>query len=532
MKNNIFGYIFIVFIICIMGFAIYKVKIQNVKKNENTKNNSSEGTSQLVKGKEIKLAISEFDTMNPIITKNKKVQDISRIIYEPLINITYDFRKQYILAEECAKISANTYIVKIKQGIKWSDGAKFTSNDVKYTIDRLKENEDTVYSQNIKSIQEVDIIDNYTIRIILSKEINNFEYYLNFPILSSSYYAGTDFWNTEKNNEPTSTGQFKIAEVNQNSIILEKNEKWWNDEEESILEKITINLYSSVAELYNAFKMGGIDFIATENSSFQEYIGTIGYNITEIEGREYIFVALNTTSGILSDINVRKAIRAGIDKNRVISNSYGNMYKSSNFPINTSNYLIEEKDENFYNQDEFGNFLSSAGWKFKGGIWQKQINNKIAALELNMVVRASDNSRCKAAEDIKIQLADKGIRVNIVYSSDDEYNMYLNNINYDMMLCSITQPIAPDLTTYFGSNNLANYYPQEVNEIMSYIENGTDEKELKNKFQRLYEIYNEDVPYIGIARNKILAINNTNLVGEIKANWYNLFSNISNWYTV
>ena len=29
MKNNIFGYLFVVFIIVIMGFAIYRVKIQN-----------------------------------------------------------------------------------------------------------------------------------------------------------------------------------------------------------------------------------------------------------------------------------------------------------------------------------------------------------------------------------------------------------------------------------------------------------------------------------------------------------------------
>ena len=33
MKNNFFGYMFILFIIIIMGFAIYKVKIQNEEKN-------------------------------------------------------------------------------------------------------------------------------------------------------------------------------------------------------------------------------------------------------------------------------------------------------------------------------------------------------------------------------------------------------------------------------------------------------------------------------------------------------------------
>lgn len=530
MKNNLFGYIFILFIIIILGFAIYKVKIQNAPQ---TDNNSSNATSkgEVEKGNEMTLGISNFDTINPIITSNKKVQDIDKLVYESLIDISSDFKKEYILATECAKISNTTYVVKLRQGVKWSDGNKFTSNDVKYTIDRLKENNNSAYKPNVEHIQEVDLIDNYTLRIILSQDISNFDYYLNFPILSSAYYGQDDFWNTEKNVSPTTTGRFKISEVTNNTIILEKNEKWWNKNGKSSIEKITINLYSTVAELYNAFKMGSIDLITTENPSYETYIGTIGYDLTEIEGREFVFLALNTKNIFLSDVNIRKALRDAIDKNRVISNSYGNMYKQSNFPLNTENYLIEEQDENFYNIDEKNNLLSEAGLEFKNGIWQKYLYYRANAIELNMVVRANDRTRCSAAEDIKNQLGEQGIIINIIYASDDEYNNYLNNMNYDLLLCSIKQPIAPDLTTFFGAGNLANYYSDEVNDIMNYINNNTDENELHNKYQRLYEIYNEEVPYIGISRNKIMAVKNTDLIGEIKANWNSLFYNISEWYT-
>lgn len=487
--------------------------------------------SEVVKGTEMTLGISNFDTINPIITTNKKVQDITKLIYEPLINITSDYNKEYTLAAECAKVSGTAYVIKLRQGVKWSDGNRFTSNDVKYTIDRLKESNNSVYASNVSSIQEVDIIDNYTLRIILSKEIDNFEYYLNFPILSSNYYLNTDFWNTEKNKAPTTTGRFKISDVTNNTIILEKNANWWNKEDTSVIQKITINLYSTVAELYNAFKMGSIDLISTENTAYEQYIGTIGYDLTQIDGKEYVFLALNTSNHILSDINVRKALRCALDKNRVISNSYGNMYKQSNFPLNPASFLVTKlPDENFYNVDEVGNLLRNSGWEQKNGVWQKVENYKTIRIELNMVVRANDGIRCKAAEDIKNQFAEQGILVNIIYAQDNEYNGYLNNVNYDMMLGKISQPIAPDLTTYFGNNNLAKYNNQEINEIMQYIGNITDENELKQKYQRMYDIYNEEVPYIGIARNTILAVRNTNLVGEVKANWYNMFYNIKEWY--
>ena len=530
MRNNFFGYIFLVFIIIILGFAIYKVKIQN-KSNEENNTSKSSITGEIEKGKEMTLAISNFDSINPIITSNRKVQDIDKLIYEPLIGVTEDYKLDYILAKECAKMSGNTYIVKLRQAVKWSDGTKFTSDDVKFTIDKLKENNNSVYSKNISSIQEVDIIDNYTLKIILSSEVKNFEYYLNFPILSNSYYAGTDFWNTEKNKAPTTTGRYKISEVSHSTIVLEKNANWWNKEQNSTIEKITINLYSTVAEMYNAFKMGNLSLINTENSDFRNYVGTIGYDLKETEGREYVFLALNTNSRFLSDVNIRKAIRASIDKQAVIDNSFGGLYSTSDFPLNKGSYLVDEQDNNFYNLDEKWNLLSNAGWNQKNGIWQKYENYRTINLELNLVVRASNGTRCRAAENIKYQLQEQGIIVNIIYADDNLYNSYLNNVNYDMMLCSIEQPIAPDLNTYFGYNNLARYNNQEVNDIMSFVSNNTDENELKTKYQRLYEIYNEEVPYIGIARNKIMTLKNTDLIGEIKSNWYSMFYNIGEWYT-
>ena len=87
MRNNIFGYIFILFIIIILGFAIYRVKFQN-KSGEENNSTTTVAVGEVNKGKEMTLAISNFDTINPIITSNKKVQDIDTLIYEPLISIT------------------------------------------------------------------------------------------------------------------------------------------------------------------------------------------------------------------------------------------------------------------------------------------------------------------------------------------------------------------------------------------------------------------------------------------------------------
>ena len=89
MKNNIFGYVFFIFIIIIMGFAIYKVT-SSKKIEEQTNNEGVSNISTSEKGTDITLAISEFDTINPIITRNKQVQDISKLIFESLVKISSD----------------------------------------------------------------------------------------------------------------------------------------------------------------------------------------------------------------------------------------------------------------------------------------------------------------------------------------------------------------------------------------------------------------------------------------------------------
>ncbi len=61
---------------------------------------------------------------------------------------------------------------------------------------------------------------------------------------------------------------------------------------------------------------------------------------------------------------------------------------------------------------------------------------------------------------------------------------------------------SPNLSTYFGEGNIANYTNEEVTNIMNEVKNTTDEGILKEKYARLVEIYKTDVPYISLYNNK------------------------------
>ena len=89
MKSNFFKYIFILFVVGIIIFAIYSIYFKEDKiQNDVIETNKEE----VVEIKELRLGISNFDTINPLLRSNKEVINIDKLIFEPLITIDENYR--------------------------------------------------------------------------------------------------------------------------------------------------------------------------------------------------------------------------------------------------------------------------------------------------------------------------------------------------------------------------------------------------------------------------------------------------------
>ena len=355
MKGNWIKYVFIIFIILVMIAVIHKV---NEKENQKEEEQPKVSTDEEVI-KDMTLGVASFDTINPILSQNKHVQEISRIIYEPLFELDSEYKLQKCLASDWAKTSATTYLIKIRNDVKWSDGTQFTTDDVTFTIDLLKQIP-SIYGSNVQYIIGVDKIDSDTIQITLDHEIPFFEYDLIFPMMSKAYYEGQDFLTTEKNNAPVGTGKYKIVENDNDKIVLNKNDKYTRDN--LTLETITITKYASLGELYNAFKLGKIDIVTTNNISVDSYIGTIGYNKQEVAGREFDYLALNTQNQILANTEVRSALAHAINRQNIVSSIYNNKYKVTDYSLDYGSWLKGESGDNSYNPELAKQVLEQNGW--------------------------------------------------------------------------------------------------------------------------------------------------------------------------
>ncbi len=527
MKSNIIKYIFIVFAIGIIVFAIYKMNYQTENQNGINEENQAQGNTQNSESI-LNIGISDFDNINPLITSNKDIINLSTILYEPLLKITEDYGIELGLAEEWSKSDATTYLVKLKSNLKWDDGKPVTGTDVKFTIEKLQEGE-SIYSDNVENIKSVEIIDGNTIRINLKNEEPFFEYNLIFPIVSSNQFEDEDFFKSRL--APYATGMYKVKSATSEKIELVQNENWYNAENtERKIDKVVLYFFETMGDAYNSLKLGNIDLVCTSITNVEDYIGTIGFGTTEYKGRKLDFISLNCEDTILANKEVRQAINYAIDKNKINSTVFSNNYNVSSFPIDYGSYLYEKESKSSFNAEKAKDVLEDAGWEYRYGYWRKTENYTTQYLNLNLVVDNSNETRVKVAELIEEQLEEIGINVSLYRVSNSSYKNYLENKNYDMILTGVNNGYSPDLSYFLGEDNIANYENEEIANILKEVKNIADTNLLKEKYNRIIEIYEDEIPYVCLYRNTNKVVYSIRVTGSINPNNYTVYYSFENWY--
>lgn len=431
---------------------------------------------------EITIGIAEFDTINPILSTNQDVQYISKLVYDPLIDITEDFRLKESLATEWCKLDNTTYLLKLNENISWQNNNKFTAKDVEYTINYIKGNT-SIYNDNVKNIESIEIVNDYTIKLHLVEAEEDFEYMLCFPIVCTESNVGT--------------GKFCIKEVKKDKIILESKDSKKN---------INVKIYDSIAKLYNAFSKEEVDVITTNNIDYEKYVGRIGYNKKVVCGREFDYLKFNLNNKIFKNREVVQAINYAINKSEIIYNIYNNTYCQAEFPLQYGTYLYNSNVEYIYDPNKAKQILKDAGWRMNGNCWSK--NGEKLSIEIK-----TNTSRKNVAEIIKENLESIGIQATVKEINNSYYKNNLQNLKYDVLL----------------TGNIVSIKPS-VKEFVSFDIYNLENKE--ETYKAIYESYNKNKEFIGLYFNSEILLYSNKVKGNFACNWYNLFYHIDTWYKV
>jgi peptide/nickel transport system substrate-binding protein len=213
-----------------------------------------------------------------------------------------------------------TYTFTLRQGVMFHDGTEMTADDVKFTIDRLRDPETGSPRAGLYSVvDEVNVVDDYTIEIVLNERFA--------PLLSALAditagivsqdaveAAGSNFYA-----EPVGTGAFKMEDwVEGQAVELVRHDDYW-DADKPYLDGITFTFNSDDNARAAAIRTADIDFLYDGPASLWEVLDADeAVDVYAPEGQmSWLYFLLNINKPPFDDVRVRQAIYTALDRQQL-----------------------------------------------------------------------------------------------------------------------------------------------------------------------------------------------------------------------
>jgi peptide/nickel transport system substrate-binding protein len=312
------------------------------------------------------------------------------------------------LAESYKNASdAKSVAVTLRQGVMWSDGKPFTSDDVKYTLETLRDTPALTFSSDMKEwVKDVTVVDDQHFTINLNKPNPRFFYFyfvenseIQIAIMPKHIWQGQDwtsftFFDPDKG-WPVGTGPFKLVEAMPQGQFFDRDDNWWGSKSgfqpASKITRIgyipTGNADATTARFINnevdadiTLQPGVFTTATAQNPKIQTW--SPQGPIWGAPDACLYTLGLNTQWGPMADVHVRRAVQAAIDRSKMIDLAYESSTKKLVVPFSSFGGLapytkLVDDIVAKYNPDNpspalVESEMKAAGYaKDSGGFWAK-----------------------------------------------------------------------------------------------------------------------------------------------------------------
>ena len=527
---------------------------------------------------------SDPRSFNPILAKETSTTAITSLIFEGLTRtdgITLEVEPN--LAERW-KVSRDglAWTFYLRKDVLWSDGKKFTADDVIFTFNDLIYNPDIPNSsRDIFAIDgkvfTIKKVDDFTVQFILPVKFAPFlramsEAILPKHILEESVKDGKfNFtWGTDSNPEDIiGTGAFMLAKyLPGERVILRRNPSYWreskNGEKLPFLEEIVFLIVQNQDTALLKFKDGELDYYSLRGSDYpllKPQEGSEDFTIYET-GPAFgsNFLVFNQNSDInpktgepfverkklswFRNLKFREAVAHVIDKKRIIEilmNELGSPQDSALSP--SAGFFYNPNVKKYeYNLEKAKEILKNAGFidRDNDGIIEDSDGNKV---EFNLFTNAGGSDRIQIAAVIRKDLESIGMKVNfLALEFNNLVGKLVSNFDWDVMIIGLTGGIEPHFgrNVWHSSGHLHMWHPRQsapkekwegrIDEIFDQAVQQLSKKKRKKLYDEWQKIVSEQLPLIyTVLSDSIFAVRNK--FGNLKPSSYGgAFHNLEEIY--
>lgn len=272
-------------------------------------NNQQAQTGETEKAQEVPqevtyVSMTDAVGLSPILTNDSASSNIIREIYETLfMRDPKTGEIKPLLAESYENPDDNTWIIKLKQNIKFQDGTPFTSEAVKYTFEKIMDPKTaSPRASLLKSVSSIETPDDYTVVIHTKEPYGIMLTALAHDNLSIVNPKADQNGDINKNPVGAGTGPYKFVEwVPGDHITLEKNPDYWQGAPK--LDKVTFKVVPEMATAVSMLETGEADFlVGVPPEQLDRLKNNPDIDVIEMQGNPTRYLGFNFEKNLLTTL--------------------------------------------------------------------------------------------------------------------------------------------------------------------------------------------------------------------------------------
>lgn len=450
----------------------------------------AESTAQCPKvGGTLRVAFqNEWESLDPHVTSSYSSYQILNNVLDGLTFYDDELNLQPWLAEEWSR-DGNTWTLKLREGVKFSNGREMTAEDVKFSWERLIDPE--TGSGNAGRVgppeTEITVIDDYTLEVTHPETFGIFPQSIGFD-KSTGIIARESVEDDGTISVPIGTGPFKITEVEGTTrLVLERNEYYWQ-EGLPCVDKIIIEPIPDDTVRETALRGGEVDWVlAIAPQNFQSLQDDPDIVVDVAQQLSYDYIGLNLTREPFDQVEVRQAIAYALDRQQLCEAGFFGLCETIHGPVGSGSPWDFNYEPYARDVEKARQLLADAGYP--------------DGFEMELMPTTQYGETVRASQVLQQQLAEIGIDASINALEWSEWLEKEGNFQYDAYICNWNGLIDADQYYYLQHHtgevfNFTGYSNEEFDKLVEEGRSISDFDERYPIYEQADRILVDDAPYV------------------------------------
>jgi peptide/nickel transport system substrate-binding protein len=456
----------------------------------------------------------DSENLDPVIQDGNINIWVFMSIYDQLIGVDDNGRDLVPRLAESWEIEDDgaTYVFNIRQGVKFFDGSDMTVEDIKWSIERARDTEESPWTFSLAQVQEVATPDDSTVVISLPEPWAPFlpqVAMFNASVISKNFAdeAGVG----ALVDQTMGTGPFHLSEWRKGErMTLVKNPYYWEDGL-PLLDEIIWTVVPDGNSQILQLQGGDVDGIIGQSdvpfnrvpdlerdANLEVFKWTSTYNN---------FIPLNTRNAPLDDVNVRQALNYATDKQALIDTIlFGNGEISNSFMPNGALYWNPDQEGYPFDLERAEELMAES--------------NHPDGFTLEFMVRSGNQQQLQIATALMDMWSRIGIELDIQQLDSAVVSDRYRAFDFEAILSGWTNDIIdPDQLVSYAilpetiQNYRTGWVNQEAVDLANEGRTTLDPDDRREIYHEIQRIHMEDAPFVYLYVLPYVDVMNTRVDG-------------------